>query len=118
MKYVPKVRVVADRKETIFSQTIHLCSDSSFKIFIEDWHCIINFMQDEGTPRYVGRLEAGVQHIDFYNHESTSGLSISEPFTVASATGLGAIYMSYYTKLIGEKVRSRRFEFTLWIDAK
>lgn len=117
-KYVPKVRVIADSKETIFSQTIHLPSDSSFKIFIEDWYCIINFIQDDGKPRYKGRLEATVQHIDFYNHDSTSGLSISEPFSIASASEIGVIYMSYYTKLIGEKVKSRRFEFTLWVETK
>ena len=102
-------------KKIIHSAVLHTSGETEFNICINEWKCIVKFLDDDGVPRFQGDIIDNQQYIYIYNHKNTLGESITNPFPFAIVDGKN-IWITYYTTVIGTDIRARRFEYILWMD--
>lgn len=115
--FAPVVRTKVGARYMISSQSVSLTGENpEMEIFLDDWSCMVRFLDDDGTSRYKVNVEQSKLYLDIYNHNSAKGDYYYTPIKIARA-GKWQIFITYWTKLhTGSKVTSRKFDYHIWVE--
>ena len=115
--FSPVVRTKVGARYMISSQSVSLTGENpEMEIYLDDWSCMIRFLEDEGKSRYKVNIVQGKLFLDLYNHKSTKGEFIYSPIKIAKSAKW-QIYLTYWTKVhIGSSTGARKFDYHIWVE--
>lgn len=112
-----KLSTKVSGRELLVSNVVHIGSDEQVEVFIDNLRFVFSFKNDDGNPRYEGRLESDGLFLDLYNHNNSFGEGMFSPIDVALLNER-TLSVTYFTGVVNKDSGVRRFEYAFYLGDK
>ena len=96
-----------------YTRVAHLMGEHEVSVRIGSIELIFAFTTDEGTSRFIGKVDGAKLRLTMFNQNSPFGVGQFEPLEFMTQDGV-AYGFTYFTQLVDKDLKARSFEISIY----